>query len=246
MVNENTPEYAKALYDHAAVISRGPDFIYAAQLLERLAGLRDPFYTAFALALLEQTYKRLGREDLVKGILKRVIELPKDQQLLLNPSWVASCYQRIGDLKGAKAILAGITQLAPEEPLAAAALAEIALAEGHPDQAYVLSEPLRRRPEPPLQILGKTLGAAALIFQGRNEAAANELSWVGQFLISSGSIPPGAWDYRDLRELLAKGTGGTVAAALVLLDALTGKVPIPEFAQQWSVPVPSPQSATKN
>jgi len=246
MANEDTPEYAKALYDHAAGVSRGPDLVYAIQLLEKLADLRDPFYTAFALALVEQTYKRLGRDDLVQKTIKRVTQLPKNQQLLLNPAWLASCYQRTGDLTAAKTILAEVRQLAPEEPLAAAALSEIALAEGHPEQAYVLSDPLRRRPEPPLQILGKTLGAVALSFQDLNESAAKELSWVGQFLISSGSIPPTAWDYRDLQRLMAKRTGVVAAAALVLLDALTGKIPIADFAQQWSVVATALQPATKS
>jgi len=245
MANENTPEYVKALYDHAVGVSRGADMVYAARLLERLADLGDPFYTAFALAMLEQTYKRLGREDLVERTLKRVTDLPKNQQLLLNPAWVASCYQRTGDLKTAKEILAAITQLAPEEPLAAGALAEIALAEGRYDQAYVLSEPLRHRPEPPLQILGRTVGALALIFQGLNDEAAKELSWVAQFLISSGGIPSGPWDYRDLQKLMTKATGATAAAAQVLLNALTGKVSIADFAQQWGAVTPSLQAATK-
>jgi tetratricopeptide (TPR) repeat protein len=116
MPNENTPEYSKALYDHAVGVSRGPDLVYAIQLLERLTELRDQFYTAFALALLEQTYKRLGREDLVERTLKRITELPESEQLLLNPNWLAFCYQKTGDLNGAKAILADIKQLSPEDP----------------------------------------------------------------------------------------------------------------------------------
>src|SRR5260370_2682804 len=142
MPNENTPEYIKAFYDHAANVSRGQDHVYAVRLLEKLVELREPFYTSFALALLEQAYKRLGRDDLVAKTLKRVTELPKDQQVLLNPAWLASCYQRTGDFKGAKTILAEIRQLSPDEPYAVASLADVALAEGRPDQAYIISESL--------------------------------------------------------------------------------------------------------
>jgi lipopolysaccharide biosynthesis regulator YciM len=247
MPNENTPEYARVLYEHAALITRGPDIVYAARLLERVIELRDPFYTPFALALLESVYKRLGREDLVEQTIRRVTQLAGDQQILLNPAWVASCYQRTGDTKAAKVILATITKLAPEDPLAMASLSEIALVEGHPDQAYVLSESLRRRPEPAFQILGNTLGAVALIFQGLDDGAAKELSWVGQFLVSTGSVPPSSWDYRDLRDMITtKARGVTAAAAVVLLDALAGKISIADFAPRWSQLMLSLQPAAKN
>jgi tetratricopeptide (TPR) repeat protein len=239
MPNEHTHEYTKALYDYAVNVSRGQDTVHAIGLLERLVEIGDPFYTPFALSLLAQNYKKLGRDDLEMQTRKRVTKLPKDQQLLLHPSWVAACYQKNGDLKAAGDILAQILKLTPHDPDIAAGVAEISLIEGNPDKALALTEALRQRAEPGYQILGRTIGAFAYALRGEYEQSARELSWIGQFLISSGSVPIGQWDYRDLKESLASKMGPNARAANLLLDALTGKKPLADFAPAWAELTPT-------
>ena len=240
MPNENTPEYSKALYDHAASVARSPEQLYAAQLLEKLVSVGDEFYTAFALALLEQTYKRLNRTDLVKQTILRVTNLPSSQQQLLNPIWVASCYQRLGNFTKAREILTTVRQLTPEDPYSAASLAEMSLLEDKPQDVLSLASPLCQRPEPAYQLLGRMLSTAAYLSQGQLDLAAKELSWAGEYLSSAGSIPPALWDYSEIQQFVTRIPGNLSGVAQLILQTLSGMVPIASFPQFWSQMAPKP------
>jgi len=125
----------KDLYTHAVSMQSARNFVYAIGLFERVMELGDPFYTPFALSQISQCYSLLGRRDLETETFKRVTELSRGQQQLLNPSWLALRYQRIGDLKSARSIHADILKLTPHDPSIIAALAEISLLEGNPHEA---------------------------------------------------------------------------------------------------------------
>ena len=240
MPNENTPEYAKALYDHAASVARTQELVYAAQLLEKLASIGDEFYTAFALALLEQSYKRLGRNDLAKKTIERVIRLPKSQQELLNPGWVASCYQRLGDFKSARGILQTLRQITPDDAYSAAALAEMALFERNPAEALALSQALHVRPEAAYQILGRMLSATAFLLKGDSDSAAKEVSWVGEYLKSAGAVPAALWDYSEIQQLVTSIPGKLSGTAILVFQTLSGQVPIASFLEFWNQMAPTP------
>jgi tetratricopeptide (TPR) repeat protein len=233
MPNELTSEHAKALFDFVSFVNRGQDTVYSVRLLERLAEIGDPFYTPFALSLLDANYRKLGRNDLELQTQKRVTLLPKDQQILLNPAWVAACYQKTGDFKTARELLGEILSLSPDEPSAIAALAEISLLTNNAGDAQARSAQLQRRPEPNYQILGHLFSALALHLTGHAAESAKELNWIRQFIISAGNVPPGAWDYRDLHPLLPK-MGTNANAASALLDVLSGRIALPEFAKAWT------------
>jgi tetratricopeptide (TPR) repeat protein len=233
MPNHLTSEYAKALFDYATNVSRGPDTTYAIRLLEKVVEMSDPFYTPFALSLLDGNYRKLGRNDLELQTLKRVTLLPKDQQALLRPGWVAACYQKTGDFKGARDVLGEILSLFPDEPYAIAALAEISVLTNNAGEALARSAQLQKCPEPYFQILGHLFSAFALHFTGHAKESAQELHWIGEFITSAGKVPLGGWDYRDVQPLLTK-MGTNAKAASLLLDALSERIALPEFAQAWT------------
>jgi hypothetical protein len=174
---------------------------------------------------------------LVRQTLLKITQLPKDEQIILNPNWLASCYQKVGNFPGAREILTEVQQISPDDPLAVAALAEMALLDRSYSDALALTESLRRRPESQYQVLGRMYGAVALWFQGFDEPAAREFSWIGHFLISNGSVGPMVWDYGELRQLLANPTIGRSdfnrVASNLLLNVITGKMPFPDFTQAW-------------
>ena len=243
MPNEFTFERAKELYSLAVNAQRAKNFVYAVQLFESLIEADDAFYTPFALAGIAQCYYDLDRRDLLTGTFKRVTQLPKQQQLLLNPGWLALCYQRSGEIREAKIIHGKILELSPHDPMSISAIAELSLIEGDLDQTEAIALKLQQRAEPYLQILGRILRAFALALRSRNDEAATELSWVGQFMISSGSIPVGVWDYSDLQPLVAK-TGANIKPLQLLFDALSGRISLPAFTPIWSEIAPTLQAKT--
>lgn len=232
MPNELTREYAKELYELAINAQRGNNHVHAIRILERLEETGDPFYTPFALALIAQSYNTLGQRDLQTEVFKRVTKLPKEQQLLLHPGWIALCYQKLGDLKTAKEIHEEVLKLTPHDPNTHAALAEISLLQGNLDEAENWAKKLRERAEPHFQILGRIIGAFALALRNKHDESARELLWVGQFLISTGNIPTGQWDYSDLQPTVAK-LGANSPAAALLQDVLSGRKTLPEFIEAW-------------
>jgi tetratricopeptide (TPR) repeat protein len=232
MPNEATPDYAKALYEYAVSIYRSQDNLYAICLFEKLQSLRDVFYTPFALANLAVLYKAIAREDLELDVFRRIVELPKDQQEILNPRWVSACYQRIGDFQGAEAALSRVLQLAPNDVKVLAARAEICLLAGRLIEAAKMGEIVRENPEPGFQIIGRMIRAFALSLMGHHDLAAKDLSWVGQFIIASGVPGSFAWDFRDLGRLVDR-LGPNARAAGTIINVLLGRMPPQQFGQVW-------------
>ena len=232
MPNELAFERAKELYSLAVNAQRSKNSVYALQLFESLIEANDAFYTPFALVGVIQCYTDLARHDLLTATYKRVTQLPKPQQLLLNPSWLALCYQKSGDLREAKIIHAKILEVIPNDSASISAIAEMSLIEGNLDQTEALALNLQQRAEPKFQILGRILRAMVLDLRKKHDEAATELSWVGQFMISSGNIPTNMWDYGDVQPLVVK-TSPNAKAIQVLFDALSGKIPLPEFTSVW-------------
>jgi tetratricopeptide (TPR) repeat protein len=238
---EFTREQVKDLYGLATNTQASRNYVYAIRLFEIVAETGEPFYTPFAVAAISQCYATLGRRDLEVATFKRVTQLPKEQQRLLNPGWLALSYQRAGDLKEAINIHAEILELAPHEPNSISAVAELSLLQGNLHQAQAFAERLRQRAEPPYQILGRLIFAFAFALQNRNDEALKELLWVGESLISTGNIQAGFWDYRDVQPLVAK-MGPNTNRAELLLGALSGTISFPEFMQRWNettIPLPS-------
>src|SRR5260370_5738632 len=157
MPNELTREDAKDLYGLAVNTQRSSNYVYAIRLFERVVAIGEPFYTPFALAGISQCYAALGHPNLEVATLKQVTELPKQQQLLLNPGWLAMCYQKSGDLREAVSLHVEVLKLAPHEPLSIAGLAELSLLMGRPDQAEAHAAELQQRAEPHFQILGRII-----------------------------------------------------------------------------------------
>src|SRR6266852_557573 len=207
MPNELTREHAKLLYDLATNSRRTGNLVHTIQVMEKLVEINEPFYTPFALAAQSDCYNALGRRDLETATFKRVIGLPEEQQQLLNPAYLALCYQRLGDLKSAKKIHTELLELTPNDPLVIGALAEISLLEHRLEEAEHWASKLRARGEAPYQTLGRMIGALVMILNRRGDEAGKELQWVGQFLMSTGSIQLQAWDYRDLQPMATEITG---------------------------------------
>ena len=232
MPKELTAEYAKALYDLALNARKTNSSVQAINVLRRLVEMGDPFYTVFALFNLAQCYDNLDHRDLETEVLKSVISLPKEQQLLMNPGWIALCYQRLGELKTAAEIHGEVLKLVPNDTNTIAAIAELSILQGNLEDAETWARMLRERAEPNYQILGRIIAAFVLALRNKDSESASELFWVGQFIISSGSISPGMWDYSDLQPLTAK-LGANSPAATLLLETLTGRRPVPEFIEAW-------------
>jgi hypothetical protein len=124
-----------------------------------------------------------------------------------------------------------------------ASLAELALLDHRLEEAEHWARKLRARGEAPYQILGRMIGALVLMLNKRGNEAGKELEWVGQFLISTGSMQLQAWDYRDLQpmatEIIGPPRPGISGMVHSLFDALTGKIPIPQFTEEWKKVVPA-------
>jgi tetratricopeptide (TPR) repeat protein len=232
MANQLTQEHAKAMYDLALSMQRASNFVYAARVAKQLTELDEPFYQPFALAVESQCYYSLGQHALENEVLKRITRLTPEQKQLLNPNWLAVCYQRTGDFRSARAVIDEVLQLAPHDVGATAARAEISLLQGDATEAEGWARKLRERPEPTFQILGRLFAAFALARQNRQEESRSELTWIGQFILSSGNIPTGFWDYRDIIPLL-DGIGPNAETAGLVLAALSNRIQFPEFADKW-------------
>ncbi len=237
MPTELTRGHAKVLFDFAVSV-KARDLVYAVRLFEKLLEIADPFYTPFALNNISECYSQLGQRDLELDALGRIVQLPRDQQQLLHPSSLALAFQRVGNLRAARELHNEILALTPHNPASVAALGEIFLLEGKPADAEPRAVELRERPEPAYQILGRMIGGFALALRGMHDAAAKELYWVGQFLISTGNVPVGAWDYRDLQPLAEK-TGRNARTFNVLMDVLSTKMLLPEFIEVWKKEAPA-------
>jgi len=237
---EVTHEHAKALYEFANKVQAGQDYVYAVRLLERLAKMEDPFYTPFALNQISQCYSQLGHRDRATEALARITRLSEDQQRLLRPARVAYAYQRVGHFRAAKELHSEILQLTPHAPASVGAIGELCLLEGNPGGAEGPAAELRESPDPGFQVLARIIGAFALALQGKHEAAGKELSWVGEFLVSSGNIPSGTWDYGDLEPLVDK-TGSNARVFGLIFDLLTNKSSFPVFIEAWRGSSPAVQ-----
>jgi tetratricopeptide (TPR) repeat protein len=233
MQTELTREDVKALFDFGVNTLGGGNLPYAAQLLEMVAQSRQVFYTAFALSSLAQIYRTLRIEDLELGTIKRIIGLPEEQRMLLDPKWIAACYQKTGDLKKARSELTTLLKLSPEDPGVLGNLAEVSLLDGSLEEAEKLAERLAQRGEPGYQILGRLIKAFSFALRNKPEESAAQLNWLGQFFVSVGSIPTESWDYRDIQALLGK-LGPNARAATLLINVLTGSVTPKEFAHAWT------------
>jgi tetratricopeptide (TPR) repeat protein len=232
MSNELIQRHAKELYSLASS-QKTTDSVYAIQLFELLMTSGDPYYIPFALTGIAQCYSYLGQKELATATLKRITQLPKQHQLLLSPVLLAICYQRTGDLTEARKIHAEIYKQAPNELTSISALAELSLLQGDFDEGDVLARKLKESIEPRYQILARMISALTHAVRGEHEQAGKELHWVGKFLTSSGSLPEGRWDYSDLEPLIVQ-TGPSRRAFQVLIDALNGRIAIPEFVTRWS------------
>lgn len=242
MPNKLTREHAKVLYDLGLQAQMSKNFVHAIRVMEKLVEIEEPFYTPFALAVQSQCYNALGRPDLEKETFKRIITLAEEQQQLLNATYLALCYQRLGDLKRAKAIYAELIELTPNDPQVIAALAELSLLEWSAKEAEHWASKLRGRAEPRFQILGRVIGAIVLLLDNKPDEAGRELQWVAQF-ISGGTFQLQDWDYRDLQPMALQIAGpprpGISGMVHSLFDVLTGKTPIAQFLEEWKNVAPA-------
>jgi tetratricopeptide (TPR) repeat protein len=154
----------------------------------------------------------------------------------LDPRWAATCYLKLGDYGRARSIYLDVLKLAPDDPTIAAGLGEVYLFSGDPRKAEEWGAKLADRPEPKYQVVGRLLRAFALAFENKRDDAAKELAWIGQLLLSVGTIQDDAWDYRDLQSLIAR-MGPNAGTASLLLDVLTKKTSPTDFARAWNQPV---------
>jgi tetratricopeptide (TPR) repeat protein len=233
MQTELTREDVKTLYEFAVTTMRGGNLPYAMQLFERVAQSRQAFYTPFALSSLAEVYRKLRIGDLELGTLKRIMELPEEQKLLLDPRWLASCYQKLGDLRAARSLLADLLKLTPDDLAILGGLAEVSLLEGNLAEAEKLAGRLVQIGGPTYQILGRVIRAFSFELRDRHQESASELNGIGQYLISLGSIPIETWDYRDVQALLGK-MGPNAKTAMLLMDVLGNRVTLQEFARIWT------------
>jgi len=238
----NNEEYwhPKTLYEFANQVHNAKDYVYAVRLFERLVAIEDSFYTPFALNHLAQCYGQLGSREHEAEAFARITRLPKEQQQLLHPSRVAFAFQRVGNLAEAIELHHEILQFTPHAPTSIAAIGELSLLAGNLDDAEAPAAELRESPDPGFQILGRMMGALLLALRGLHESAGKELSWVGEFLISSGNVPSSTWDYGDLKPLVDR-TGSNSKIFGLLFDLLTNKTSIPNFIEAWRPPVPAVQ-----
>ena len=193
----------------------------------------DPLYAPLALSNLTRIYKKLGRDDLVQNTMRRIVALRHNEQLLLHPHSLATCYQRVGDIAKAREVLEEIRQISPGDPGTIAGLAELALFDKRAEEALGLSEPLRQGNNPSYQVLGRMLSAVSHLFMKQDAQAFAELSWIADFLIKGKKLPEFVWEYRDLLELVRTMTGTVSAVAVLTLQTLGGEVQVETFAQMW-------------
>jgi tetratricopeptide (TPR) repeat protein len=226
-------EHAKPLYDLAVNSQTSGNLVHAVGVLRILVEINEPFYTPFALALISDCYNSLGRPDLQLEVYKNVMKLTEEQQRLLNPVWLALCYQRSGDLAGAERIQLWILSLSPGDVNVAAGLAEVLLLQGKLDEAEKWAVQIRGDAQLRFQLLGRLFLAFSLALSDRQDAAEAELRWIGQFFISNNTMPAGTWDYRDIEPLIPK-LGANSARAAMLVEALSGKSTLPQFIDGWN------------
>lgn len=232
MQTELAREDIKALYEHGVAVMRAGNLAYAIQLFERVAELGQGFYVPFALSSLAEAYRKLLMSELELRTLKRIVELPDDFRLFLDPRWVATCYQKTGGFKAAQSVLLNVLKLTPDEPSILGGLAEVYLLEGNLGEAEKLAERLLPRGEPVYQVLGMVIKAFSLELRNSHDESAAELSRTGQYLCL-GNMPREAWDFRDIQTLVRK-LGPNARTAGLLMDFLVGKLSPQEFTRLWT------------
>ncbi len=233
-----TTEHAKALYDLATNAQRAGNHVQAINVARLLVEVSDAFYSPFAFGILAQSYSALGHRELEVEAIKRITQLPTEQKLLLPPNFVALAYQWAGDFKAALAIYADFHRLAPKDGGAVAALAELSVLIGDADKAEHWAKTLRERPEIHFQVLGRVVAALVLAIREKYGEAMSELNWVGQLIVSTGALPQGGWDYSDLLPI-ALNVAQSFPPALLMLEVLLSRKPLPEFIEEWRKMVPA-------
>jgi len=230
--------HAKALYDLAINAFNARNFVHAVRVLRILVDINDPFYTPFALAQMAQCFNFLGQRGLELETFKRVTQLPKAEKELLNPTFLALCYQRSGQLEAAEGVNREVLELSPGNPNSIAALAELSLLRGKLGEAVGWANQIKDSPQFSFQVLGRVLLAFAHGLRNDNAKSMEELQWVGNSLASTGASLTGTWDYRDIEPLATK-LGPNSSTAALLLETLTGKKTIAQFIEAWPKSAPA-------
>lgn len=233
MTNELSSAEVKFLYDHALSVYRSGNWAYATQLLERLAGTGNPFHSAFALTLLADTYRITGKTEKELQTYSRIVHLPEEQKVLLDPRNLATCCLKARNFPEAKSWYRKILELMPNDLNAVAGLAELSLLTGENDEAITLSDMLTQRPEPRHQIVGRLLKGLGLALAGRQTDSAKELSWLGQYIISLGNVPADlSWDFRETQELATRMPDAKMVN--LLIDVLSRRIAPADFARAFA------------
>ena len=191
----------------------------------------DPFYSATALTLLAQTYRRVQDDAKEMEIYERIVDLPQNFKRFIDPVFLGIVYTRVGKLENARECYGYAHQLSPENLLIEENLAEVLILLGDLPEGLRLAEKLQARPEPRIFLVGRMVKGLGLYLLGQREHATEEFRWVAQYLISQGAVPNDfAWDFRDALKLW---NGVDLRIARLVVQVLDRKISFEDFRRGW-------------
>jgi tetratricopeptide (TPR) repeat protein len=207
--------------------------------LKAASEIGDPYYSANALLLLAEAYRRVQDAKKEVETHKRIADLPEEFKQFIDPVSLGIVYTRVGKLENAGERYAYAHQLSPANPIIEENLAELLILRGDLPEALRLSEGLQARPEPRIFLVARILKALSLFLSGQPEHATEEFRWVAQYLMAQGGVPSDFnWDFRDSQKLWDK---VDLKIAQLVVQTLKRRISLEEFRRAWLEMEPTPK-----
>ncbi len=224
-------QHAGKLYEFGLQNAKAGLLSIAIPQLQATLEVGDPFYSGYALLILANVYKQIKDQPKEFETLKKLISLPVESRRFVDPEGLGIAYLRLGDADSAVTQYSLAIRLNGENVSRMANLAEALLVQGNFEAALAVTNKLVAQASVDHMIVGRILKGACLWFIGQKAEAASEFQFVGDFLVSAGSVPPSLnWDFRDSEHVISR---VELPVARSVIEVLRGKTDFATFREKW-------------
>jgi tetratricopeptide (TPR) repeat protein len=228
---------SRAAFEIAQNYHKNRDISLSVSLFERVVEMADPLFATQALFSLADIWKELEYRDKLNETYKRISELPGERTKFADPSSMGVALTRTGQLDRAERHYRDSLSQYPTNLAVQANFAELLLVRSKFEECIKWSSRIAARQSATYQIVGRVFQGSAFYFLGLEPKASEQFQWVGNHLISVGSIPENfGWEFEDSREVLGK---IALPAAVIVIQVLDGRMPFPEFVAKWGAMFPA-------